>query len=93
MKGIVNGCKAVIINSHCGNNGLEVTVGNYIGKSNNLVLPDVWEIDRAIPSTNGWVSMEIPEKNLRRIDYDGDKKSTWYELRNIWQPNKIEELA
>jgi len=93
MKGIERGCKAVIINSHCGNNGLIVTVGDYIGSSAELVLGDVWEIDRLIPSTNGWVSMEIPQKNLCRLDYDGDQKTSWVELKRIWQPNKTEELA
>jgi len=93
MKRIERGCKAIIINSRCGNDGIIVTVGNYIGKSEKLVLGDVWEIDKLIPSTNGWVSMEIPEENLKRIDYDGDEKTSWVELKRIWQPNKTEELA
>jgi len=93
MKNIERGCIAIIVNSYCGNNGLRVTVGNFIGKSPQLILGNVWEIDRLIPSTNGWVSMEIPEHNLRRIDYDGDEKISWEELKQIWQPNKTEELA
>lgn len=93
MKRIEDGCRAVIINSRCGNDGLVVTVGHYIGASPRLAEPDVWEIDRLIPSTNGWMSMEIPEENLKRIDYDGDEKTTWVELQRIWRPSKITEDA
>ncbi len=47
MNNIETGCKAIIINSQAGNNGISVVVGKYIGNIAGIA-GDRWEVDKAL---------------------------------------------
>lgn len=73
MKPIEEGCLAIIINSIAGNNGICVTVGKFIGELPDYEYPDLWEVDKALKSIDGWgVTYEgdrmCAERQLLRVD-------------------------
>ena len=91
-KPIEEGCRAVIVNSKAGNNGIKVGVLKYFGKASTYRgLDDAWEIDTTL---QGVVLADcvVPEYQLQRIDdYDGDEKTSWEEMKDIWTPEKVGE--
>ena len=63
------GCMAIIMNSWAGNNGIIVTVGNYIGKVDGWAGNHRWEVDEPIQSVvPGFSSKHLPDYQLMRID-------------------------
>ena len=99
-KPIEAGCRAVIVNSDGGNNGVVVTVlekaGVYIfiGPDNKTRCCVGWIINKSLTSWGGNVGTLVPEFQLQRIDdYDGNDIVSWDDMKNIWQPERVEELA
>lgn len=90
-KPIEPGCRAVIVNSHMGDNGTIVTVIKYAGPAgfNNWVKDSgpVWIIDTPSRNLLG-ESYEIAELFLQRIDDEDDSRdiSSWDKLIDIYQP-------
>lgn len=75
MKQIEAGCMAIVINSHAGNNGICVTVGNFIGCLRDWPeYNDMWEVDKLLKAVDFNTGMpEEPEavcseSHLMRID-------------------------
>ena len=86
-KAIERGCRAEIINSVAGNNGTIVTVGDYIGDVNGYFYGDNWCVNKPMKNhINNDTCYFAPAYALRRIDYDGDEKSSWEEMKEIWNP-------
>ena len=84
MKPIEEGCRAVIVGSLAGNNGIEVTIGKFLGYIKGW--DDRWETDKILNGTRNDKNNSIRESQVRRIDnYDGNTKVEWSEL---WQPLK-----
>ena len=91
-KAIECGCRAVIVNSEAGNDGVEVTVGVYIGKITGWA-GNRWMVDKSLtvsnPDYDGETCLHAHEGSLQRIDYDGNKKLSWESLEHIWTPDKV----
>ena len=93
-KPIQKGCRAVIVNSVNGNNGMIVTVGNFIGvveeEDGMCFGKDRWEVSPSVKQVrNNRLVNHIQEIRLERIDdYDGDELTSWKELEHIWTPEK-----
>ena len=83
------GCKAVIVNSRAGNNGIVVTV---LGVANENIYAayscTIWNIDKCIITSLGVETNTIPELALRRIDDDSRQVTSWEALADIWTPSK-----
>jgi hypothetical protein len=88
MKPIEEGCRAVIVGSAAGNDGIIVTIGKYIGHVNGWVEDNYWEIDKAINSKHGTKHDFCGEKKLRRID--DEDTTTWEHVAETigFIPNK-----
>ncbi len=88
---IVEGCKAVTISDYAPNNGIEVTVGKFIGKPASDVYDfvgnDYWEIDGLIEFTSGAFYKLSSESKLKRID-DHPKMGSWESLQDIFIPDR-----
>ena len=88
-KPIEEGCRAIIVNSKAGNNGIEVTVGKLIGKVPKYGDQPVWATDKLLKKVyrlNGKSAPSehcIAEKNLRRIDDNNEELSTWEAVESI----------
>jgi len=86
------GCKAVIVNSQAGNNGIVVTVIKKIGQVEDfdLAVGDRWEVDAYLKSVNhnGIEINHIGECQLKRIDDDSRQVVSWSELADIWTPER-----
>lgn len=70
---IESGCLAMIINSKCGQNGICVTVLNFIGQVNGWCGNNRWNIDKIITGTYGKKHAHADETCLMRIDPDPDE--------------------
>jgi hypothetical protein len=94
-KPIEPGCKAVIVNSDAGNDGIVVTVGKFAGKINGWDGDDRWYIDKYVSGLLGGKLNAVREHQLKRIDdYDGDEKTTWDSMKDdagniIWTPDTV----
>jgi len=79
------GCKAIIINSRAGNDGIGVIVIRYIGTVKGWSHPSHWMIDKTITGDQGSSANHIDESNLMRIDgyKDQDQVSDGKELINV----------
>ena len=100
IKPIVEGCRAIVINSRAGNNGKEVVVGKFIGSKKDFLANDIWEVDRLLRTR--WESLSDPDLGegigehscsasllLRIDDYepsDEEKEADVYDV-----PNPVEE--
>jgi len=82
------GCKAVIINSYAGNDGLIVNVIKHLGKVKyySSEYGDRWEIDATINDTDGIKHNHICVGQLKRIDDDARKVTSWDALKDIYVP-------
>lgn len=49
---IEEGCKAVVFNSTAGNDGIEVEVGKFIGRSKYGVYKNLWAVDKFMNRVN-----------------------------------------
>ena len=100
-KPIEAGCRAVIINSMAGNDGIMVTVLYKVAENskhvNNLGrYGDNWAIDRVINTNFGMKVKQIGEKQLQRID-DEEKDEelpantviSWEDMKDIWTPEEV----
>jgi hypothetical protein len=85
-----------IINSMAGNNGLIVTVTGFAG----IRVDDVdsfnlygsrWRVDRYLTTNYGDEINHLGERQLKSL-YDGNTKTSWEELKNIWTPLKYKVL-
>ena len=92
-KPIEKGCRAVVVNSRVGNNGIVVTV---IGKApdDHTFRPserhNIWYVDKKLKG-HATDNYNCPEYYLKRIDdYDGDEKSSWEAMKDIWTPEQVE---
>ena len=85
-----------IINSMAGNNGLIVTVTGFAGirvdnvDSFNVYGPR-WRIDVYVTTSWGNRINHIGQMQLKSL-YDGNTKTSWEELKNIWTPLKYKVL-
>ena len=88
------GCKAVIVNSIAGNDGVVVGVVAWIGVVDTITtrLGDIWEIDTELPNGNGRKVTHAAEQQLKRIDDDSRQVVSWEELANIWIPKIVEPV-
>ncbi len=99
MKPIEAGCRAVIVNSWAGNDGLVVTVicrveDNKDGIDIINATGKRWEIDIYVPTNFAGKINHLGESQLRRIyEYDGNEKISWADMRGIWQPLKEKEVV
>lgn len=94
MKPIQNGCKARIVNSAAGNNGVVVTVIERIGDVEGFTteVGPRWRVDKTLDTIHGTAGADhAGENQLQRIDYDGNEKSSWEALKDIWQPSTVTE--
>ena len=84
------GCMAVIVNSKAGNDGIVVTVLGVVGppglddfsKSDGVR----WAVDREIVSDWGRKHNHVGENNLKRINGDLRKVTSWDALAGIYTP-------
>jgi hypothetical protein len=83
MKPIEEGCRAVIVNSTAGNDGIIVTVGAFIGDveceiPGKWFAENRWNIDKELTSFDGLIKYShISERCLRRIDDNNEELSSW----------------
>ena len=86
---IEEGCRAVIVGSVNGNNGVIVTVGKYIGDNPRAAGVDFWEVDKDIKYTIT-TERSLPECSLRRIDDNEEELSSWEAVEKTigFVPNK-----
>ena len=89
---IEEGCRAVIVNSVCGNDGKEVRVIKLVDcvLFSGVGLSNKWVIDLYLLNEEGETNNTIGEHQLKRIDYDGDsvEKLEGFNLSDIWIPNR-----
>ena len=92
---IEKGCRAVIINSRYGNNGIIVNVGDKIGyiKGINTLAGAQWTVDQPIKYMKEGrkrpkVRYNVGEKHLRRLPDSG-----WDKIEELcgWRPNHVSE--
>jgi hypothetical protein len=76
-KPIEEGCRAVIVNSVAGNNGVIVTVGKFVGEVLGWEGCKRWEIDKNLPAAHGSIATTMQEHQLERIDDEGEQLSSW----------------
>ena len=94
---IEEGCRAIIVNSEAGNNGIVVTVGKKRGASkidygNGRYSKEnytVWFMSEILENTSGEFGDFIFEYQLQRLPYDGNEKTTWEAMKDVWTPNEI----
>jgi len=89
MRPIEPGCKAITVNTYFKwNNNKLVTVIKCLGAVEGWVNTKGprWEIDTALTAVDGEKVYHVPEGQLRRVDDDYGKTTTWESC--IWQPNK-----
>ena len=97
VKPIIEGCRAVIVNSQEGNNGIIVRVLNRAPDDHSFSTPQAtnrWHVDKAIRSSHQGDLNHVGECMLIRIDDDEQSKdkytrqptTTWDKC--VWQPNK-----
>ena len=81
------GCRAVIINSEAGNNGIHVIVGKYIGEVYGWRGKRRWAIDTSVISTHGDYATHMQEHQLRRID--DEELGSWEAVEALckWKPS------
>ncbi len=83
-KQIEEGCRAIIVNSTAGNDGVIVTVVKETFKYD----CKAWSIDKKLKSATGHYDNDISDDQLKRIDdYDGNKTCTWESCE--WQPEGV----
>ena len=87
-KPIEPGCKAVIVNSRAGNNGLVVRVIRYIGDVPGFGHTSRWEISEYLKTDQHHYVNHAGEACLRRIDDDNDVIS-WDDKRSVWKPDEL----
>ena len=95
-KRIIEGCRAVIVNSEAGNNGIEVTVGKFIGCQLTMAGDTRWAIDKRVNTVSGitgrpsGTAQSMEEYQLRRIDDDSEELSSWETVEALcnWNPEK-----
>jgi len=58
----------MIVNSVAGNDGVCVTVGDFIGDRDGWIHGDYWETDRELETRKGTQNSAIAECQLMRID-------------------------
>lgn len=84
------GCKAVIVGSKAGNNGIIVTVLGFAGEPgfDGFAAREgiCWWIDCEINSAHGRLINHIGENLLRRIDDDSRQITSWDALADIYKP-------
>ena len=84
------GCRAVIVNSHAGNNGIVVTVIKKLGevKRFSRLNGDRWEVDTYLKTVNneGIQINHLGESQLKRINDDLRKVVSWDALASIYTP-------
>lgn len=88
---IEKGCLALVINSACPENiGKCVTVGNFLGRYEDFIDNDLWEVDVLQNTSYGWHG-EYPgegvyaqsEKNLIRIDNHHESKQAEKQVERV----------
>lgn len=96
MKPIEPGCKARIVKSHAGHEGLIVTVLDIAGDfgldgcDRDGQYGKRWNIDVTLTTNRGFAVSHIGEGQLKRIDdYDGNKKISWEDMEDIWSPKEL----
>lgn len=91
MKPIEPGCKARVVNSTMGYDGIIVTVIRNLGSPSDWTTRhgDVWETDMEAMSLNGVMSPNFGERQLERIDYDGNETTEWEAISDIWTPERV----
>ena len=94
-KPIEPGCRAVIINSICGNDGIIVNVIascgiSYFSGGGMSGIHEGWRIDKYLKRPSGSSRNEVAANQLQRIDdYDGNDVISWEDERCVWQPEKV----
>ena len=95
-KAITEGCRAVIVNSVAGNNGVIVIIGLRFNGFHNFCPSegDRWMINKSLPTFLGLKTNHMGENLLQRID-DGEQLGSWEELEQLtkWNPHKSKEVA
>jgi len=92
------GCKAVIVDSRNGYNGVVVTVLGLAGKAglddcdNSNKFGDRWFVDRTFMTNWNLEVNHIGEAQMRRIDDDSRQVTSWEELADIWVPKIVETV-
>lgn len=74
-------------------NGKEVTIqsnGDFMYNIFFMKGVIVYKVDIHLPSIDGCDLVGIPELNLKLI-YDGDEKSSWEDMKDIYQPKELEK--
>ena len=98
MNKIEPGCRAVIVNSQAGNNGIVVTVLGIAGEPGlDFTNPREglrWEIDASLNTTWGETLNHASEHNLQRLKDDDHRQPGSFEaLKDIWVPEKLGETV
>lgn len=79
-KKIEPGCRVVLVNfTHPSNNGWLGTVSRGIPEH------DGWEVDMVLEDGSVLKDCYFPSTFLQRVD-DHNEKSSWEEIKDIWQP-------
>ena len=72
LKPIEAGCRAIIINSKCNNDGKSVDVIKLDGELTEAVGEPIWTMRQAVLDVAGGYGTRIRETQLMRIDSDAD---------------------
>ena len=98
-KPIESGCMAVIVNSTAGNDGIIVTVGKFVGIEDGCSGRNRWAIDKKVRSVGvktktfkGYIK-SVDEHQLRRIDDNNEKLSTWEAVESICGFNPAKDVC
>ena len=82
------GCRAEIVNSFAGNDGMRVRVLDYVGTVNGFNYKNRWRISSYVVTTAGDLANHMGELQLRRIDDDLEVGS-WDDC--VWVPDALKE--
>lgn len=84
------GCKAVIVNSAVGNDGIIVTVLGVAAPPGSYDYDpedgEIWRVDKELVDSWGGYGCYTPEFYLRRIDDDSRQITSWEALADIYKP-------
>jgi len=95
-KQICTGCRAVVVNSKAGNNGIIVRVGVYIGSHPKYAGANLWAIDKRLRHVNlagvEDYSPIINEATLERID-DDEQLGSWSAIESLGWKRPVQETV
>ena len=100
-KQIEIGCSALVVDGTVVNQGAIITVVDRVGRLKFMPIDAPpyfatgWKVSPAVMGDSGRPVSVVSERQLRRIDDDGDVNTTvsWDSMEGIWQPEALKEAV